>query len=335
MRPSFAPRLINGPFNDPGLFVPLSFRNHALLFDLGDLSNLSSGDLLKTSHIFVSHTHMDHFIGFDHILRLLLGRAVNLSLYGPAGFLKNIQGKLHGYTWNLVQNYKEALTLNATEIHADHTVTQIFDCRKFFVPDDPMVKENQDMVIYEEPGIKVYTTILDHRIECLAFAVEERFHINILKTRLEELGLAVGPWLSHFKQLLYQKADPATEFRVPEGFGQHAPCIFQLGELAEKIARITPGQKLAYVTDAAYTQKNQRKIISLAHRADNLFIEAAFLQADHLTALEKYHLTAHQAGILAHRARARSMTIFHHSPRYLDKGHLIEKEARTAFESGS
>ena len=63
MRPSFLPRLVNGPFGDPGLFVPLTFQKRALLFDLGDLSRLSPGDLLKTSHVFVSHTHMDHFAG--------------------------------------------------------------------------------------------------------------------------------------------------------------------------------------------------------------------------------------------------------------------------------
>ena len=334
MRPSFVPRLINGPFNDPGLFVPLSFRKQALLFDLGDLSSLSPGDLLKTSHIFVSHTHMDHFIGFDHIVRLLLGRAVNLSLYGPTGFLDNINGKLKAYTWNLVQNYKEALTLTATEIRADQRITQVFDCRKCFVPDDPVVRHTPDMVIYEEPGIKVSATILDHRIECLAFAVEERFHVNILKTELAKLGLATGPWLRDFKEQLYQKVDPATEFRVPAGTRQCEIRVFRLGALAEKIARITPGQKFAYVTDAVYCEENQRKIISLARGADHLFIEAAFLQADRATALEKYHLTAHQAGILAHKAKVRAMTVFHHSPRYLDRGHLLAQEARRAFESG-
>ena len=65
MRPVFHPRLVNRPFDDPGLFVPFLFDARALLFDCGENPALSSRDILKISHIFISHTHMDHFFGFD------------------------------------------------------------------------------------------------------------------------------------------------------------------------------------------------------------------------------------------------------------------------------
>jgi ribonuclease Z len=330
MRPSFAPRLINGPFDDPGLFVPLTFRKRALLFDLGDLRGLSPGDILKTSHVFVSHTHMDHFIGFDQLLRLLLGRAVNIYLFGPSGFLRNVAGKLSAYTWNLVHNYEQALTITATEIQAGQRITQIFDCRKGFTPSEPSSEKSRETLILDEPSLQVRTVILDHRIASLAFAVEERFHINILKARLMELGLDTGPWVGRFKDLLYRQADPSAEFSIPGAQGQK-PRIYALGELSKKIAHFTPGQKFAYVADAVYSKENQQKIISLAHDVDQLFIEAAFLETDRLTAMEKYHLTAHQAGTLARQARARSMTIFHHSPRYVNQADLLEAEAQRAF----
>ena len=105
MKPSFHPRLINDSFSDPGLFIPFLFEKRALLFDLGDLAALSPRDVLKVSHVFVTHTHMDHFIGFDTILRLLLGRDKEIHVYGPSNFIQKVEAKLSAYTWNLVENY--------------------------------------------------------------------------------------------------------------------------------------------------------------------------------------------------------------------------------------
>jgi ribonuclease Z len=61
MASSFEPRLINGPFGDPGLFVGMRWEGTAAVFDLGRNDGLPAAELLRASHIFVSHTHMDHF----------------------------------------------------------------------------------------------------------------------------------------------------------------------------------------------------------------------------------------------------------------------------------
>ena len=128
MRPSFHPRLINHPFDDPGLFIPFLFQKRALIFDLGNINGLPAKEILKIGHAFVTHTHVDHFIGFDHLLRLLLGREKTLSLFGPPGFLKNVEGKLAGYSWNLADKYNYPLVLQITEVQPDFTICRSYRC---------------------------------------------------------------------------------------------------------------------------------------------------------------------------------------------------------------
>jgi ribonuclease Z len=332
MRPSFHSRLINGPFDDPGLLIALSFRKQALLFDLGDLSALSPNDLLKVHRIFITHTHMDHFIGFDQLLRLLLGRDRRLHIYGPQGFLDNLAGKLAAYTWNLVQNYSQALVLEGTEIDGDRHTRRTFDCRSGFAPSRERIDHCPDHIVHQEPAFCVRSIALDHQIPCLAYSLEEQFHVNILKARLDELGLAVGPWIAAFKGLLFQGADPDTPVHAPSAAAPHAVQAFTLAELSSKIALITRGQKVAYITDAVYSAENEKKMLYLAGGADHLFIEAAFLESEQDIAKAKFHLTAHQAGRIARKAKVKQMTIFHHSPRYVGQGHLLEAQARGAFE---
>jgi hypothetical protein len=49
------------------------------------------------------------------------------------------------------------------------------------------------------PGSRSIST-LDHGEAVLAFALEERAHINVWRNKVEAMGLSIGPWLRAFKQ---------------------------------------------------------------------------------------------------------------------------------------
>lgn len=331
MSPSFLPRLVNGPFDDPGLYIPFFFDKRAILFDLGDIHALPPRDILKISHIFVTHTHMDHFSGFDRVLRLMLGRDKELFLFGPEGFIKNVEGKLAGYTWNLIKNYKNEFNLHVSEIRSDGVLKKTYACNQGFASTAEAEYATFNGTLVSEPQLEISCAILDHGIPCLGFSLNERFHVNIMNTRLDGLGLVPGPWLNAFKKALYDKKDPDTIFHITVPEKPRQPIQFSLRFLADRIARITPGQKITYISDVGYTRQNRSRIIKLAENATHLFMETAFLETHKETADRKKHLTAWQAGTLAKQAGAGQLYIFHYSPRYTDQRHRIEEEAKRAF----
>ncbi|MFO7740298.1 MAG: MBL fold metallo-hydrolase [Desulfatiglandaceae bacterium] len=335
MRPSFQPRLINEPFADPGLFIPFLHQRRALMFDLGDLSNLAPRDLVKITHVFVTHTHMDHFIGFDTLLRALLGREKILHLYGPGSFFKHVEGKLSGYTWNLVNEFENRFMIQVNEVHPEKIFTRNYICRDRFVSKAPALSRPFHGSLLAEPSFKVQAVLLDHRIPCLGLSLTENFYVNIIKEELKALRLPVGPWINRFKAAIYQGMDSASDFVVTWEDSGHVTKekSFKLGALIRRIARISPGQKIAYVTDVLGDAENAKKIVELAQGASRFFVEAAFLDSQKEIAKRKYHLTAREAGDLAGRACVKHFDLFHFSPRNQGRATELEREAGEAYKT--
>lgn len=327
MRPAFLPELVNDPFGDPALFVDLMFEGRALLFDLGDLHALSPRKILRVTDIFVSHCHMDHFMGFDWFLRICLGRDRGVRLYGPPGFLTQVEAKLSAYTWNLVQRYANDFSLTVHELEPDGTLHRAsFRVQHAFRREEEVSLTMHDGVALDEPGFRVRAAFLDHGTPCLGYALEEERHVNIWKNRLAERGLPVGPWLKGLKAAVLAGAAADMLIATPAG---DRP----LGELLDCL-QITPGLKLAYVTDVVYHADNAARITSLARNADWLFIECVFLDELAERAAEKKHLTAGQAGRLASAAGAKIVVPFHFSPIYRQREAELCAELAAARQVG-
>ena len=148
------------------------------------------------------------------------------------------------------------------------------------------------------------------------------------------MGLSTGAWLLELKTHI-MKGEP-DDFPVRAWWrdtdGRTVWKIVSLGILRQKAVKITPGQKISYVTDALYNEENARRIVELSAGSELMFIEAPFLHEEVDNAAQKYHLTARQAGMLARQAGVKRMVLFHFSPKYKKARDLLNHEAMNAFQ---
>jgi ribonuclease Z len=323
MKPVFYAAPVNGPFDDPCLYVRISRESRALLFDAGDISRFDIGNIMKISDIFITHMHIDHFIGFDSVLRAVLRREAPLRIYGPENIINCVEGKLRGYAWNLIRDYPTRIEV--FEIKKESIAHAGFYAENTFVRIDNPAKRFDD-VILDDPLFRVRALHVTHDVPALAYSMEEEYHININKDMLVERGLSAGPWLSELKKAIRSGASPDQTIEV-DGMKR------RLEEL-KSIATITRGEKISYVMDVSPVQENIDKLINFVSGSDVLFCEGYFLSADFDRAMERSHLTAALAGRIAHRALARRLELMHFSPKYRDRADELYREAEVEFRPG-
>ena len=323
MRPTLHPRLVNGRFGDPALFVERLHRRDALLFDMGDLSALGARDLLRVGHVFVSHMHMDHFVGFDALLRVSVGREKIIRIIGPDGICDRVHHKLQGYEWDLAHRYATDLRFEVVEIGADGPQRAArFRFKARFAWEQ--VEAPSGGLLDVDDGLTLRWALLEHHGPCLGFAVAEPAHANVWKSRLDARGFPTGKWLVELKRAVLAGSGDDYPVTLPDG--GTAP----LGELRELVSQ-SRGQKLAYVTDVADTAANRAAIAALAEEADLFFLESRFAAEDEDQARDRAHLTTRAAGEIARAAGVRKLEPFHFSPRYEGEEERMLSEAFDAF----
>ncbi len=258
----------------------------------------------------------------------------DLQLFGPSGFLDQVEHKLRAYTWNLVHNYVSDFKLRVTELDGREAGRRAsFRCHNMFRREDETSVICPDNVLLREPAMQVRCTLLDHGgIPCMAYALQEQAHVNVWKNRLQDLGLPVGAWLRDMKQAVLRNEPDQWQIRV--AWRDDAVPHERLVTLAElkPALRVVPGQKIAFVTDVAWHKSNVTRIVELARNANLLYIEAVFMERDAEHGQRKFHLTARQAGEIARAANAGAVTAMHFSPRYQDGDRMaLCAEVEAAF----
>ncbi len=287
-------KLINPPGDgDPGLYLDLVGLREAAMFDIGD-NALPVSDLVKVRTLFVSHTHIDHWIGFDRLLRCLLGAERTVHIYGPPGMGDFVRCRIHGYIWNL--SFEDHLRLIVHELDGDaFEVVELSVEDRFRSVRDHGRSEPHRGIAHRGDGWRVEFAELDHSTPCLGWALVEEDKYRFDQARLAAAGLTPGPELAAMK----------TRFVG----GEDALLAGTLGEFSR-------GRRIAYVTDTGFSPKSIEAVRTLAKDADVMYCEATYPDDDLDKARAVRHLTGGQCGALSRTAGVERLVPFHFSRRY-------------------
>lgn len=314
----FSPEFLGGLDGDPAVLLEIPNHRGQFLFDLGSLDGVVGKALLKIRWVFISHTHIDHFIGFDRLLRVNIPHGRELFLAGPKGFASNVQGKLTGYTWNLLD--EDQLCFRVVEVH-DCGRTIEFRLKSSNGFQLEKVSERDDYVVLEQDRVTVRGVPVDHGIASIAYRLSVESSPKVDVAKLAESSLKPGPWVSEIQKRMIAGVHGSIQI---DGSTHDAK------DLVNQFFSLPSSVSFGYVTDMAFSKKNLELLEKLG-RLDVLVCEASFRVEDRKRAQERGHLTTKQAALIAVHLGASTLKVFHISQIYGGDTHLSLKEAEGYF----
>ena len=315
--------LINERYEDPGMFLQIENIGDYILFDIGNIYKLDRSLIKKINKIFITHTHMDHFIGFDYLLRLKLGKQQVVEIFGIYPVAENIYHKLQGYIWNLVE-FEPQIIFLVKQYKNGYFYHYRFDIKKKFKKEFIKRTKAKNDVIYENKDYKVNFAVLDHKIPVLGYSLEFPDKLKLKKELIRELPLK-GYEIGKLKEFLEDSRNKNKKFKIGN---KH----YSYKELLEKLTFTQKGIKISYITDVLGSKENIEKITRLVKDSDYLYCESVFLEEDSEQASKVYHLTTKQTAEIAKLANVRNLIPFHFSRRYGKNTNLIFNELSKFLE---
>ena len=325
-------QLINGLDGDPALYVQPNQSSDCLLIDAGSLDKLTNRELLKIRVLAVTHTHLDHFIGFDRLLRVNVPHFRTLEIIGPTGIVANVRGKLQGYSWNLlvpgqlnfvvheINRAGKAEAFCLTNVNGFHP--EPLDTYKDVPPG--VSGQARSVKLTTNNDFEIKAVVVDHGIDVLAYYVSMPDSMVVSKQALDKLSVKPGPWISD----LQKKAGTGNLSGSVDAFGVQLDAAM----LASQILERRRGERFIYITDMVFSRENLARILGLSDfPVDLLVCESNYVRADRNKAISKCHLTTYQAALIAAAIGAKKLQIFHVSNIYGGDLELPQREAAEAF----
>lgn len=317
------PSFFSGLFDDPVLFVKERPTGRGILLDCGQLHHLAKRVLRAIDAVFVSHAHMDHLIGFDHLLRHIHVAPRTIELYGPAGIAERIGHKLSGYDWNLTEEHW--CTIQVLEVHPNRIELFEFAGARGFDKQHLRTTVRPDRVVYRSCYLTVEAEICDHKIPVLAFRITERTPFLLDRQKLATEKLQPGPWLKELKRRFHDSTWGKEPVTVLEENGRERE-VADVGQLYERIRRHRPPASIGYLSDIGMNEENLAKISALLQGVSLLISECTFLEADEEKARRSAHLCTRDLNRISQGIKPGSLLPMHLSKSYIGESQTLYQE---------
>jgi ribonuclease Z len=315
------PYFFSGLMDDPILLIRIKPLKESLLFDCGNINHIAKRIFKSINTVFISHAHMDHFIGIDTLIRNILVSPKTIKIFGPPDIAKKIEAKLSGYDWNLVEDYYCNLEIH--EISENNRKIYTLQGREGFrilEQRSETIKSNQ---IYENRFLIVEADLCDHKIPVLIFKVTEKPRFEIDQTKLKLLEIETGNWLNHLKHWFYHQ----DSYQKASNDLQLLPLTPAV--LYEKIKKESAPVSLGYVTDIGFHEDNIKKIEDLLVDVNLLICECSFLNQDRHKARNSFHLCTSDVNSLIEMLNPKIIVPMHLSKTYKKISQQLYNEIKT------
>ncbi len=305
-----------GLLDDPVLLVRIRPLGRNLLFDCGQIHHLAKRVLKQTQAIFISHAHMDHFMGIDTFIRNVLVSPRTFELFGPPGLAAKLHHKLAGYDWNLAERFW--CSLRVREIHAESMVSWLLPGPQGFPCQLEGEQRRQGRIVYRNDYLQVEAVLCDHKIPVLAFCCRERPAFAVDRQRLHRAGLVAGPWLRELKRRFYNGFADNTALNLwrRAGDGIVPGTALDAEGLYRAICRPPSAASIGYVSDVGYSPENIDRLTPLLNGVSVLVAECAFLRDDLDKARRSSHLCTSDLNRLLDRLQPAYFLPMHLSKTY-------------------
>lgn len=326
------PFFFSGLLDDPVLYLFMRPAGRALLFDCGRIHHLAKRVLKSLSAIFITHAHMDHFMGIDTYIRSVHVSPRVVDIYGPPGLAAKMAAKLSGYDWNLTEPYWCSFRVH--EVFADRCDRHLFSGPDGFAHRFVEEWKRKDRVIYRNRYLSVEAEECDHRIPSLIYRIAEFPSFQVDGTKLEKAGLIAGPWLRQLEKCYHSGDLEKEQLLVPQRgeWGERKETLHNGSMLYKSIRKDLQPASIGYVTDIGFSDENLEKVCELLSGVTLLVCECSFLAADRDKARISSHLCTADMNILLERLRPALFLPMHLSKSYIH--HCDRLYAELALPTG-